>query len=145
MFFFRNSPLDCLSKTYFTLGQLTVLSIIKIGRGAECLNDIIVLKLFEQDLPELLPASCFREFENSINQIGNNEYDILLDHKIVPVKDNAVNKRKSIITRTLIEPASGIQEFKMGYSASLQPSNYSVMKDVFVASTVQIDIQSIFK
>ena len=33
----------------------------------------------------------------------------------------------------------------MGYSASLQPSNYSVTKDVFVASTVQIDIQSILK
>ena len=33
----------------------------------------------------------------------------------------------------------------MGYSASLQPSNYSVMKDVFVESTVQIDIQSILK
>ena len=65
VFFFRNSPLDCLSKTYFMLGQLTALSIMKIRRGQECLNDITVLKLFEQDLPERLPASCFQEFENS--------------------------------------------------------------------------------
>ena len=47
--FFRNSPLDCLSKTYFTLEQLMALSIMKIGRGSECLNDIIVLNLFQKD------------------------------------------------------------------------------------------------
>ena len=149
LFFFRNSPLDCLPKTYFTLGQLTALSIMKIGRGPECLKDIIVLKLFEQDLPERLPASCFQEFENSINQIGNSEYDILLDLNIVPVKDNAVNKRRFIVTRTLIEPVSGIQKFKNGL-LSIAPtilnlSNYSIMKDLFVALTVQIDIQSILK
>ena len=28
------------------------LSIMKIGQGSECLNDIIVLKLFEQGFPE---------------------------------------------------------------------------------------------
>ena len=90
---------------------MTALRIMKIGRGPESLNDIIVLKLFEKDLPERLPASCFQEFETSINQIGNSEYDILLDLNIVPVKDNAINKRRFIVTRTLIEPASGIQEF----------------------------------
>ena len=130
-FFFRNSPLDCLSKTYFTLGQLTALSIMKIGRGPECLNDIIVLKLFEQDLPEPLPATCFQEFKNSINQINNTNYDILLDLNIIPVKDNAANKRRFIVTRTLIEPASRIQKFKNLSipSTMLNPSNYSVMKD----------------
>ena len=147
--FFRNSPLNCLSKTYFTLGQLMALSIIKIGRGPECLNDIIVLKLFEQDLSGLLPAGCFQEFGNNINQIGNSDYDVLLDFNIVPVKDNAVTKRRFIITRTLTEPASGIQEFKNGLLSIaptiLNPSNYSVMKDLFVISTVPTDIQSILK
>ena len=125
------------------------LSIIKIGRGPECLNDSIVLKLFEQDLQELLLTSCFQEFENSINQIGNREYDILLDLNMVPVNNNAVNKKRFIVTRTLIEPASGIQDFKNGLLSVvptiLNPSNYSVMKDLFVASTVQIGIQSILK
>ena len=49
----------------------------------------------------------------------------------------------------MIEPASGIQEFKNGLLSIaptvLNPSNYSVMKDLLVASTVQIDIQSILK
>ena len=49
------------------------LIIMKIGRLPEYLNDIIVLKLFKQDLPERLPSSCFQEVESSINQIGNNE------------------------------------------------------------------------
>ena len=48
---------------------------MKIGRGAECLNDIIILKLFEQELPERLLTSCFQELKNTINQIGNNEYE----------------------------------------------------------------------
>ena len=30
--------------------------IMRIGRGPEYLNDIIVLKLYEQDLPERLPS-----------------------------------------------------------------------------------------
>ena len=141
--------MDCLSKTYFTLGQLTALSIIKIGHGPECLNDIIVLKLFQEHLPELLPALCFQGFENSINQIYNRDYDLLLGLNIVSVKDNAVNKRRFIVTPTLIKPVSGIQEFKNGLLSIapiiLNPSNYSVMKDLFVASTVQIDIQSILK
>ena len=149
VFFLRNSPLDCLSRTCFTLRHLTALSIMKLGRGPECLNYIIVLKLFEQDLPERLPASCFQEFENSINQIGNCEYDILLHLNIISVKDNAVNKRRFIVTHTLIEPAGGIQEFKNSLLSIaptiLNPSNYSVMKDLFVAPTVQIDIQSILK
>ena len=72
-FFFRNSPLVCLSKTCFTLGKLTALSIMKIGRGPEYFNVIIVLKPFEQDLPERLRASCFQEFEITINQIDNSE------------------------------------------------------------------------
>ena len=106
-------------------------------------------RMFEQDLPERLPASCFQEFENSINQIGNCEYDILLHLNIISVKDNAVNKRRFIVTHTLIEPAGGIQEFKNRLLSIaptiLNPSNYSVMKDLFVAPTVQIDIQSILK
>ena len=128
--FFRSSPLDCLSKTCFTLGQLTALSIIKIGRGPECLNDIIVLELFEENLPERLSTTCLQGFEKSINQIYNTDYHIRLDLNIVSVKDNAVNKRRFIVTRTLIEPASGIQEFKNRLLSIapviLNPSNYSV-------------------
>ena len=84
------------------------LSIMKIGQGSECLNDIIVLKLFEQDFPEWFPASCFQEFQNSINQISNCEYDILLNLNIILVKDNAVNKKRFIFMHTLIETARGI-------------------------------------
>ena len=51
--------------------------------------------------------------------------------------------------RTLIEPAGGIQGFKNGLLSIaltvLNPSNYSVMKHLFVASTAQIYIQSILK
>ena len=128
---------------------IKIASIIKICSGPECLNDIVVLKLFEQDLPECLPASCFQKFENSINQIGNSEYDILLDQNMVPVKDNLVNKNRFIVTCTLTESTSEIQEFKNEFLSRaptiLNPSNYSVINNLLFASTVQIDIQSILK
>ena len=60
-----------------------------------------------------------------------------------------INKRRFIVMRTLIEPAGGIQGFKNGLLGIaltiLNPSNYSVMKHLFVASTAQIYIQSILK
>ena len=81
---FKDSPVSYIDQHYFILGQLTAVSIITVGRGPECLNELVVLRLFEQSIPDEISPSCSAELDHYLQRINEGDNDILFEHNISP-------------------------------------------------------------
>ena len=65
------------------------MSVLNIGRGPECLNQLPVSYLFQQPFPDELSMSCIKEVQYFLTMLQNGDNGQLLDKNIIPSIDKA--------------------------------------------------------
>ena len=81
-----------LKNNYHLLGQLVGLSILNIGRGPECCNQLIFQSIFKIPYDTELPQIEHRELEEELKNIDQGNLDALYEDGICPTSN--VNKKK---------------------------------------------------
>ena len=75
------------------------------------------------------------ELKPFLEMIENGENNYLLEKNITPSSDREVSKRQFVITHFLVEPGSGIHQFRDGISSvspnMMAPKHYGELKDLF--------------
>lgn len=115
--YFSGSPQNCMENLYYVLGQLVGVSIITTGRGPECLHELIVKQLFNQEIPTEVPEYYFIGFEEYVKQIHEGKFDILYDLNITPSNQLETDKRLFLISFILLKPSYAIQQFRDGLAS----------------------------
>ena len=90
--YFNEVPHSIIKNHYFMLGQLTGLSILKIGVDPQCLNPTVVQAFYDLILLEVKYAAL----DACISNIDNKDYSDLYDMNITPCKD--INESKRVFT-----------------------------------------------
>ena len=138
----------CLTGKYYTLGQLTALSIVTIGRGPECIHPGVVRAMYNVEHPEEFENVEDELFLQKLNQIDNGDYEALLELNISVInKTRPELKRLFSISRFVISKFSAIEQFRSGI-ASLSPSladptAYGEVKKYLLWRTVELSFNDI--
>ena len=108
--FFNCVPQDIMDKKYKILGQITILSILYINRGPECLHQSVVNSLFNtNDKNLILTEEQFDgELKVRVEELKRGDNSRLLDANICPVSDVSENIKMFCSYFCAISKASAI-------------------------------------
>ena len=117
--FFTALPEAIRLNQYQFLGQVSALSILKIGRGPECLHPLLVDSIFETEYSNLF---CnYNDFDGELKakldeiKTGNN--DSLLEANIVPGKVKDSNAERFAEYYCIYSRAAAINQFRKGVTS----------------------------
>ena len=143
--FFKATPESIMNKTYFLIGQLAALAIIKVGRGPECFHKMLVQSLYEVSLDKELPKINDYELSEKLEKIENNDFDELFDYNINPSNGIEEAKRLFVISHLILNRYSAVEQFRAGMESIddtlITARNYDVMKIFFLHHTDPLDIE----
>ena len=116
---FTAIPEAVMHEKYHTLGQLSTLAILTIGRGPSCLNKLLVHTLFDvPDYSLMLPEEDLDgELGHYLKRIEEGDVSALVDAKIEPSKDLNRNKEMFINFYCIISRAAAIEQFRNGVNS----------------------------
>ena len=81
---FKATPEKVLKSRFFTLGQLAGMAVINIGRGPQCINEMVVKTMFKKPYGDKLPKIDHLNLKHCLENIDKKDYNCLYGHNIVP-------------------------------------------------------------
>lgn len=100
---FKHSPRSFVNGIFFQLGQLTIGMWEGGGKGggAQCLNELITIKLFEEPLPEVVPPNFSIGLDHYLKALEENNTLFFSNTILSHVLDKEINKHLFILSYLL--------------------------------------------
>lgn len=138
-------PEYLINNYYYMIGQLTGMSILKIGRGPECFNLMLVQSIFNVKFDANLPLFSDGFLTEKINRIKNGDKDDLLDSEITPSGIVEKDLRMFVISYVILKNAGAIEQFSRGLASIspwfLSPVNYDIMKQFLMENNAILTVE----
>ena len=147
---FSSDTESILLEKYRTLGQLTGISILTLGRGPECLHPAIVRAIYKvEQLTEIEPVED-ASICHSLTEISKGKYDSLYDLNISSFgKTESELKRMFLLANIVHTKFSAIEQFSAGMgsicSQFQNPKSYDEIKPYLVFHEVVITFSQIMQ
>ena len=138
--FFTASPVNVADKCYYKLGQLSVLSILTLGRGPHCFHDKLVDAIFSRERVERVEVNDAL-FLETMKQIDEGNFDPLVSAGIAPVD---IKKAKNLyaVHYSIFSRYAAINDFCSGVESISKSftENYPYFRAFFLTSNLNISV-----
>ena len=120
-------------RKYFMLGQLTAVSILKIGRGPECIHPGVVRAMYDINQVQEFESVDDEVFKLKLQEIEDGNHDVLYDIDISPY-GKTMHELKSLFTYAyvIMRRFAAIDQFKAGIGSISEllicPNHYQTVK-----------------
>ena len=143
---FKATPEKVLESRFFTLGQLVGMAIINIGRGPQCINEMVVRAMFKKPYGDKLPEIDDLNLKHCLENIDKKDYNCLYEDDIV----RTVNPEecKCIFTINYLVSSNFVatEQFKQGLetidAGFLLDENYEYMGCFLIESDDELSLDA---
>ena len=143
---FKATPEKVLESRYFTLGQLAGMAIVNIGRGPQCINEMVVKAMFKKPYGDKLPEIDDLNLKHCLENIDKKDYNCLYEHNIVPTGNLKECKYLFTINYVVLSNFVATEQFKQGLvtidTAFLLDENYEYVRSFLIENNDELSLDA---